>query len=367
MNNITEDFKSFFKNTKNTRNPIFTFNDIKIGIIGDVHIGKTFRNGVPKDRLGERELMVLTQLEDLLNRETDVTVLVGDLFDKVRVSNKNLDTLIDIFEKACVGNPATKFYVLNGNHDMPKESDRISSFQLFEKYFNKYNSIDNLKIISKHSEDNFLFLDDVALYFSHYNAFQSLDEELTSIDICGDFKYRIAFGHWETIDFGSDNFIDRHVPKILLDTFNVIITGHEHKPKLTILEEDIPVITIGSMQPYAFGEELNSEKTFYVSTDIETVSKNLKTDINYYHNSYVRLLLDSSEDIPEHFNCLGRSHKKIKDEKSEKETIEKIDGNPVSFHKAFIDHLDNLKIENQNMKEYIENIEKVFIDKSYKE
>ena len=176
---LKEDLKAFVEANKDLRNPIITVNGLKIGIIGDVHIGKTFRTGVPKDRLGERESMVLNQLTELLDRDVDYNILVGDLFDKVRVSNSDLYNLINIIENAVSTRTDVVYVVVNGNHDMPKEVGRISSFQLFEKYFER-TPFDNLKIVSKHNTSNIHVIPDhdTLLYFSHYNAFSSLDEEI---------------------------------------------------------------------------------------------------------------------------------------------------------------------------------------------
>ncbi len=369
---LKEDLIAFIKAERDLRNPIIVINDLKIGIIGDVHIGKTFRTGVPKDRLGERESMVLNQLTELLDRDVNYIVLVGDLFDKVRVSNSDLYNLINIIETAVTSKPDVMFVIINGNHDMPKEVDRISSFQLFEKYFER-TPFDNLKIISKHSTDNIHALDehDTLLYFSHYNAFSALDEEVDSEffteDLVNSYTHRIAFGHWETIDFGSDHFIDRDVPKIVLKNFTAVVTGHEHKPKLTILE-DVPVLTSGSMQPYAYGEELAYEKDFYVTLPSAVVKERLKKDSLAFKDSYVKILVESAEDLVDPFDCLGRSYKNISKKAEEKEDVPVVTSTePLSFQKSLITLLQNVASANPSNKELLGHIEKTFLDKSYKE
>lgn len=370
---LKEDLIAFVRAEKNLRNPVITVNGLKIGIIGDVHIGKTFRTGVPKDRIGERESMILRQLTELLHRDVDYTVLVGDLFDKVRVSNSDLYNLITIVETAVTAKPDVTFAIINGNHDMPKEVDRISSFQLFEKYFEKA-SLPNLKIVSKHDSRNILVEPKfgVLLYLSHYNAFSSLDEEIgneiINQDLIDSYPYRIAFGHWETIDFGSDHFIDRDVPKVILNQFNTVITGHEHKPKLTILE-DIPVLTSGSMQPYAYGEELNYEKDFYVTLKASEVKSKLKKDPDSFKNSYVKILIEKTDDLVDPFDCLGRTYKNVsvkKDEEKEEENLV-VNTEPLSFQKSLLTLLKNITEANPNNIDLLEHIEKTFLDKSYKE
>lgn len=356
------------------RNPVLTINGLKIGIIGDVHIGKTFRTGVPKNRLGERESMILNQLTGLLSREVDYVVLVGDLFDKVRVSNSDLYNLISIIEKVVMANPQINYIILNGNHDMPKEVDRISSFQLFGKYFER-NSFPNLKIISKHNDSNIVQLDsyDTVLYFTHYNAFQALDEEVdTKVinDIVTKYEHRVAFGHWETIDFGSDHFIGRTVPKLVLDSFNYVVTGHEHKPKVTLIQ-DIPVLTSGSMQPYAYGEELDTEKEFYYTLSIKEVVTLLKKDPTVFANSYVRILVEADQELPPQFECLGRTYKnttallkKVTADTSKQTTTS---SEPINFQKSFLNLVKQLKESSPESSDTLSVIEKTFLDKAYKE
>ncbi len=335
-----------------------------------MHIGKTFKTGVPKHRLGERERNVLAHLDQLLHRDVQVTVLVGDLFDKVRVSNNALNDLIDIIERAVEDQPNKRFVILNGNHDMPKEVDRVSSFHLLEKYFTR-NPADNLMIVSKHSEENVLQLDDVLLYFSHYNPYLSLDQEVTE-DILTETQFqvpvRIAFGHWETIDFGSDHFIDRDVPKNVLKQFNAVVTGHEHKPKLSIID-NVPVLTSGSMEPYAYGEELPTEKGLYTTTDIQTVERNLSKDPEHYSNSYVKIILQHDDEMPSlDFNCLAKTFKRVSQPKEDKkDNGPNLHEDPLSFHVSWIELLEQIGKEDPTQKDLLEYVERTFLDKSYKE
>lgn len=356
------------------RNPILNINGFKIGIIGDVHIGKTFRTGVPKHRLGERELMVLSQLTELLNRDVDYTVLVGDLFDKIRVSNTDLLRVIDIIENAVRSNPSIHYVVINGNHDMPKEVDRRSSFQIFEKYFSN-NNFNNLKIVSTNLDTNIVEVKEhgVLLYFSHYNPFLSLDSEVPSevfntIDRSL-YPIRIAFGHWETIDFGSDHFIDRDVPSVVLENFNLVVTGHEHKPKLTIVD-NVPVLTSGSMQPYAYGEELPEETSFYRTLTTSQVNSCLEKDPEYFKDSYIRILTEVGDDLPENFECLSRTYKpivkKVENKKTTDSPLTESD-DPLSFQNSFHQLVKQLIKDDPSNEQILSHIEKTFLDKSYKE
>lgn len=369
MSIFKEYLSDFVKDETKLRNPILTINGLELGLIGDVHVGQTFRTGVPKNRLGEREAFVLSEFKRLLKRDVPYTFVVGDLLHKIRISNNALYQLITIIEEVSKEKPHQQIYILNGNHDMAKEVDRVSSFQLLEKYFNALD-LKNLHLVSTHSADNIIRIPekDLLIYCSHYNPFESLDTELESLGLLleEDLKFgsRIALGHWETIDFGSDHHIDRNVPEIVLKQFNMVITGHEHKPKLSLIE-DVPVLTTGSMQPYAFGEELESESNFYCSLNSASIMKALEENPDIFENSYVRILVQDGDELPPEFKCLGRTYKNVKILKETKESKEDFNESPLSFQVTFLNHLKAITTEEN--KDILSNIERVYLDRSYKE
>lgn len=354
--------------TNDKRNPLFVIDGITLSVIGDVHLGRVFRTGVPKHRLGEREQMVQKQFQDLLKRESDYCVIVGDLFDKVRVSNSCLNYCIDAIEQASKDNPNTKYIVLSGNHDMSKDKERISSFQLLEKYFaSNSNKFKNVFIVSSYMEP-VKASKNLLLYFSHYNPFMSLDEERPNFYKYKDTMYKVAFGHWEVSDFGSDHFIDRHIPKSILMNFDLVVTGHEHKPTLTSVDT-VPVYVTGSMQPYAFSEEMHTERDLYLTTTIGELDKKLKKDNSSLKNTNVRILLDTGDSIPEPFECLSLTYKNIGKvvikQDGEKEAID--ESETKTFQHSFVELIDNFKSANSNHDDFLNNILSTFLDKTYKD
>ena len=215
---------NIFKDLVETRNPLITINGKTLRIIGDPHLGKIFKQGVPKDILGKREQLSFDVLYKLLTCGSNYVLVVGDLFDKFHVDPTVFYNTLQSIESAATSNPDTIFIFLNGNHDLSKEDGKISSFQLLQMYINNHQSIRNVKVILTKQEDPILKIEDVglALGLFHYNPFESIDNEYTEDDLYIDpdiYPYRIAFGHWETIDFNSDVFIDRQVPTKVLKYF----------------------------------------------------------------------------------------------------------------------------------------------------
>lgn len=313
---------NILKGLEEIRNPIIHINGITIRVIGDPHIGKSFKQGVPKDILGKREQMSLDLLKELLHSNVNYIIIVGDLFDKFQVDVTTFYKVLMLLEEASKNNPNTKFIFLNGNHDLSKESEKISSFQLLQNYIDRHQDISNIRVILSKQEEPILKLSDegIALGLFHYNPFMSIDEEYTDDELQIDsvlYPIKIAFGHWETIDFNSDVFINRQVPIKVLKYFDYVVTGHEHRPKVTITN-NVPILTVGSMLPYAFSEQLDVEEHVnYYTLSIQDINKVLEHDINYFENTCVRILIakDSTEDVPE-FKCLSKTFKNIKGKES---------------------------------------------------
>lgn len=373
---ILEFVLNILKGLEETRNPIIDVNGITIRTIGDPHIGKSFKQGVPKDLLGKREQMSLDLFRELLNSGTNYVIIVGDLFDKFQVDVTTFYKVLMIVEEASKNNPNTKFIFLNGNHDLSKEAEKISSFQLLQNYIEKHQDISNIRIILSKQEEPILKLstEGIALGLFHYNPFMSIDEEYTDDELQIDsnsYPIKIAFGHWETIDFNSDVFINRQVPTKVLKYFDYVVTGHEHRPKITLIS-NVPVLTVGSMLPYAFSEQLDVEEHVnYYTLNIEDINTLLNHDINYFENTCVRILVskDNIEEIPD-FKCLSKTFKNMKekehkvDNESEDASINESVTSFSSSLYSFIEESEELFKDNVS---FISELIEAFSTKNYKE
>ena len=120
------------------RNPIINIeynNKItnKILCIGDPHLGRVFRTGVPAHRVGEREEGQYAALRRLLNPTDPLIthiVIMGDLFDKFVVSPTVVLKAVELLQEASNTNPNVEYYVIPGNHDMTKDTSKKSSYEL---------------------------------------------------------------------------------------------------------------------------------------------------------------------------------------------------------------------------------------------
>lgn len=356
-----------------SRNPVILLKNsnkfFKIQTIGDPHLGKLFRNGVPRNRLGDREKMVFETFDNLLSLESDYTIILGDLFDKIQINNETLNKTATSIASASIKYPNRKFIILSGNHDLSKDVSRTSSFKLLESYFNsvKNNIYSNVFFITEYSDPILIPEFRTLLYFSHYNPFKSLDEEVVTLNLKNSFKsadLKIAFGHWDTIDYDSNKYINRKIPSVLLKEFDLIVTGHEHKP--TIKEIDNKSILIsGSMQPYAFSEETKQDGLLYVNIKADTLLKILDDNPDYFAYSVVRIYYDPTKELIPPFNCLSCSYKIIEQVLDQGSLESPLSNTNLSFKDMFLELVDQSKTESNV--EYITKIRKAVMERSYDE
>lgn len=286
------------------RNPVLSFSDtlsnnsFTIQTIGDPHIGKQFKNNVPKSRLGERENTIFLDFIHLLNTSANVVVICGDLFDKTNIDNSTLLRCIAVLEKYVDLNPKTNYFILAGNHDLSKNSSIKSSFDVLTKYFTT-NKKSNLTIVSDKIVTKKSDYFKINLIFVPYVPIE--DTLIDYRSFTKDNYKNIIFGHWDTIDFNnignSSKYTSNVIPNSLLCNNNIIVTGHEHLPK-QIKYDDYEIIVTGSLQPYSHAECIDTED-LYVTHTLQEVKDNLQDNDLYYNGKNLRILLNIDDELPE--------------------------------------------------------------------
>lgn len=347
----------------NKRNPLIIFESgLTIQTIGDPHLGKVFRNN-NKDKIGIRENSQYLSFKELLNTTCDCVVIPGDLFEKPVVANECLKKTIEIIEEACITNPLKEIFILSGNHDLSKNKEKVSSFELLYDYFIKAN-IPNLFII----KDKYLTktIKEVSILFTHYNPFSSFDQEVCGVlpsDISLK-KDRIAFGHWDTEEYGDSKFINRDIPTTILENFQLVVTGHEHKPivKTRIVgTKEVKIVVTGSLQPYAFGQEIEEDQGLYSTVTLPQLTSKLYEDSDFFKDKNVKVILEQNEDYPEPFNNLSISFKFKPSESVE--TIHEEINSLNSFTNQVTNLIDSYSKDFD--KEFLDNFKQIFLEKSY--
>lgn len=250
-------------------------------LIGDVHLGRVFKNDVPLHRRGQRETMLreafISELnEGVSNPEAEMVVQVGDLFDKVLVS---LDVLIDtmnLIKDKALTNPEKLFVFMAGNHDISRHNEKKSCFEILSILL--YNVTNVIFVINEPKE-----LGDLLAIPFKYEPFEERISKLS--------------GKFECIVTHEDEDVliaNQSQLKNLLTTNGRIYNGHIHLKSEHVLFENV-----GSVMPLAHSED--AEGNLFISLTVEELNL---IDADVLKNHCVRIKLKPGEVAPDPVDCL---------------------------------------------------------------
>lgn len=273
--------------------------DTNLTILGDVHLDKRFRTGVPLHRIGEREKLVWEDFErSLMECKTPMHVQTGDLFDQFAVSEACVLKAASLYRKAAKENRDTDYIVYRGNHDASRDTDKKSSFDVFYELMTGtgVHVLDTIDFISRGGK----------LYgFIPWHPFKSSTELahdlLKILETAPGRKLDAVFGHWDVESFGGDDFnlVPTNVLKHITDT---IYTGHIHKPTMFV-RDGVYVDVVGSMQPYSHSEDNLS--AWYDTIKLDELNHVLEVvGQDAYQNMNIRVLIQKGDLVPE-VDCLS--------------------------------------------------------------
>lgn len=215
-------------------------------LLGDPHLGRQFRKGVPLARRGERETLVRRDFERQLvvPRSVSSHICMGDLFDKPQVSYADLQHAYTAYRAAARRQPWCTFYLLQGNHDDSRDADEVTAWDIF---------CDNVEDVS-----NIITVTEPlvvpGMVFLPWHPTNTAVEQLHSVlpQLERTLVTR-AYGHWD-VDLrtaGHNVIPTRELAGLgILEAY----TGHVHKPD-AFMRDGVAVFVTGSMQPYAQGED----------------------------------------------------------------------------------------------------------------
>lgn len=346
------------------RNPILTHSymneegeEIKTTIlcIGDPHFGKRFSVGVPKHRIGEREINIYKEFKKLLNLKVDYIVIMGDVFDKFIVT----PTIIRTVYEALHDVRDTPIYVIPGNHDLSKDNTKTSSFSLFRKLVNS--TLKNVKVI----EDTSIISinDDLIFLLDSYNPFNK--ESILTDDLINTIEDKkkenpnlevLTFGHWDSMDLTENGWIPS---KKLLELSTLVISGHEHSYREYLFPFDsfkTTVLYTGSLQPYSHAED-NDSTIYKTIKESDIIKYDLSKDFKY---NCLRILCNNYFILEEPIDCLSLTFKILLKEEEELEEDEEID---IENYSSSIQNWIKTEEMNKDIREELINIleEKLYI------
>lgn len=258
-----------------SRNVVYPFRP-DIAFLGDPHLGKRFVTGVALNRRGEREL---SQHTDFIHSLHDVEgkrahVMLGDLFDTDIVSNSVLLDTVKGYLQAAKAFPSVTYVLVEGNHDAGASETKVTSFDILKQAVAHQS---NIYVIPNNTVSEI----DGVTYFGWSRTGYDTNDANTSVVV----------GHWDVVDFGGHNI----VPDFDAAVVGHIVTGHDHVRR-TVGR----VKVVGSMQPYAHGQDPHQEIYMTLSlAEYEACNLDLT-------NKSVRFALQKGETAPE-LDCLQRT------------------------------------------------------------
>ena len=321
----------------------------KILFIGDPHLGRRFITGVPSHRVGDREAFVYAQFSRLLdNADPLITkiIIVGDLFDKFVVSPT---VTFEAFRLLNNVPEDVDVYLIPGNHDLSKDTTKISSFQLLTSILE---NLSNVHVIKK-SESYPIYYnnhkDILNLYFDCYDPFSECTpaENLEELAKTGPI---ISTGHWDSLSILDHGYVPH---KDILTHSSLVVSGHEHTYREYVYPFDkskSKVLFTGSMQPYSHAED--PDKNIYTTISEKDLTKfDLSKDFKY---KCIRIECNPLFVLTEPVDCFALTFKVIAEEQKEIE---------VELENASVDsYNDTLKSWVISNKDLTEEIQKELVE-----
>lgn len=296
--------------------------DYEVEWLGDPHLGRKFETGVPLHRRGEREHMQREVfLKSVMNTTADVHVTMGDLFDKFIVAPEVVLFAAHAYMRAAEQNPNTQYIILRGNHDVSRNADKASSWDLFCALVYDHGSIWAIDHEPAKYE-NMLFVPYDA--FSYDGLEEYLSEEIDTV-----------FSHFDIVDFGGHNVIPSEL--FSRNGVRLVVNGHDHLARVEHLH-GVEVIVTGSMQPYTHAEDQKGD--LYVTVSLEELAT---LDVK---NKNVRVLLKEGETLPDDIDCLSIVAKRVT-------TDENVTVDTTEFDSLDLDDMLAISLEGLSVKDSI--------------
>lgn len=258
-------------------------------LLGDPHLGKVFKTGVPFHRLGDREKTQWADFHQSLARggEHGFHICVGDLFDQFTVPYAVVLQAARAYQDVARKHPSTDFVVLRGNHDGSRIAGAVSAYDVFAALME---DTPNVHVLYDEPQnfDRRLFVPWTPFVDAHH-----------MVEPYHDASFDAVYGHWDVIDFGGSNTNLVPLP-ILHGMTGRVVTGHDHHKKTLVTPEGTQLVMTGSMQPYAHGEDAED------ATDkrYRTVTLAELSAIPDTRDLCLRVKLRPGEDLPEGLDAL---------------------------------------------------------------
>lgn len=304
-------------------------------LIGDVHLGRKFKNkDIPLDKRGFREKLLRIRFEQYIKMgicqfksgNCNCVIQLGDLFDSFCVSYEDLLYAYEQLDR--FNQEQVPCYIIAGNHDISKDTERVSALELLHLMFIHSNKNKFVRVLD--SDTITIYNDDevhILMPYSHQNN----TIEATKIFQDNEHK-QYLYGHF-----------DEPFPIEWQHQFEHVYTGHIHKPKT---EGNTTVV--GSILPLTFAEDPNN--MFMRTVTLDEYEKDLAEGVSEYR--CYRIKLREGEELPVEKHCLQMSVYEEKKDISEEDMS--VDFETFDLEKLMHEALDDIGLFEEIYKLYSE-------------
>lgn len=295
-------------------------NNLNIKVLGDVHLGRNFRTGVPLHRVGDRERWQMeTFKKSILEGSECIHVCMGDLFDRFVVSTNVLIDTYQAYAEAAEKRRERTFYIIQGNHDISRDVDKASSFNVLQLLLEKF---PNIVFVTKPTIAEWMvgLTNSEYLLLMPYDAFKTGKELLDEV-VQPAKRFAAVFGHYDITHIGDQEPHNLAPLEDLSKITSMLVTGHEHNPK-TFFHGTMQVVVTGSMQPYSFAEDAGG--SIYKTLTLKEFEDLRSQNYDFAWNC-LRILVEDTEQLPNDVNCLQLISKHQNAEEEQSIEVELID------------------------------------------
>lgn len=268
-------------------------NGLNIKLLGDPHLGKTFKNGVPLHHRGEREALVWKSFQQGLEEapKYGVHVNLGDLFNQSQVSYDTIYKAAQVYWHQSALKPMCEFVVLKGNHDYTRDLEKMSAFDIFDamvQHCPNVTVVTDLHVMDHQKRK---------LGFVAWHPVTTAKDLVSHLPKCD-----AVFGHFDVHPLSDPHNM---IPTKLMAELGIATYygGHDHLPRIET-RDGVTVNVVGSMQPYSHSED--PDERLYVTRDLDTVRANP----DLYHDKCLRIELGPGEKLDFDIDCLQLTLKK---------------------------------------------------------
>lgn len=296
----------------------------QIHVIGDVHLGRRFIEGVPLERRGEREEGVWNDFQNQLQYLAPGirwVIQTGDIFDAFAVEEAVVLRCFEILKDAAKAHPRVVFIVYRGNHDASRDTNKKSSFDILKSLCESIENIeicDSPMVFSQSMSEKEWFRFGVMPWHPFTSAKELAAKLQKMVDLKGHLD--IVFTHCDLKSYGGSEHNVLPIEE-LSKLCDLVVNGHVHKPEI-INDNDhgLSIQLVGSMQPYAHGEEAEANRYLTV-----TLAEALALKPEDTHDKHVRVLLSPGEELPEGLDCLALTWKRVAEKVEDDDNYEEVE------------------------------------------